>query len=299
MARKGEMTTEPMRTTTIAAVAALATAALPAAAEARDPYPKSAGTICRDAVVKAHYSARYYRVQDAMGTRTPGRNIRRYGLNGKRKIQVQAPAPQLAHVQALARPAPRAGARRRHELSPGRPPYAGGAYSIPSRHRDVRIGRRLQRREPRPARTAPTRSCRRRPPDWAATCPRRRGRISARRRSWRRRAAAPGSAAELMRGHGGQRGRDAELRFMEHLTVAEWLCGSRRHISGPRGCARRAPHARQPAARSDARRGQDHGGRAVGALRSRRPQGAEGARRRRLARSRCWRGGRRARGPGR
>jgi Transglycosylase-like domain len=120
-----------MRKTIIAATAALALV-LPATAQARDPFPHSAGTVCKSAVVKAHYSARYYRVKQAHGTRTPGRNIRRYGLNGKRKSKCKhlrrssrtfkrwlapPPAPILAGDRSSANAAP---------------PYAGGAYSIPS-----------------------------------------------------------------------------------------------------------------------------------------------------------------------
>ena len=74
-----------MRAALTLAAVSLIGGATPAVAEAADPYPDSAGTVCKSGVVKAHYSARYYRVKDAMGARTPGRNIRRYGLTGKRR----------------------------------------------------------------------------------------------------------------------------------------------------------------------------------------------------------------------
>jgi len=46
----------------------------------------SAGTVCADQKLKAHYSANYY-VRDAHGKRAPGRNIRRDGLTDRRKAK--------------------------------------------------------------------------------------------------------------------------------------------------------------------------------------------------------------------
>ena len=141
MARKGEMTTEPMRPTIIAATAALAAVALPATADARDPYPKSAGTVCKNALVKAHYSARYYRVQDMHGTRTPGRNIRRYGLNGHRKSKCKHLRRSSRTFKRWLAPPPAPVAQGDTSSAQRRPAVRRRRLLDPLGHRDVRIRR--------------------------------------------------------------------------------------------------------------------------------------------------------------
>lgn len=121
-----------MRHLTIATIAVLAVVAWPTTASARDPYPHSAGTKCKSAVVKAHYSARYYRVKERHGTRTPGRNIRRYGLSGKRKSKCKHLRRSSRTFKRWLAPPPAPIEAGDTSSASSAPPYAGGAYSIPS-----------------------------------------------------------------------------------------------------------------------------------------------------------------------
>lgn len=124
-----------MRFLPLALIAVMALA-LPATAQARDPFPKSAGTVCKSGVVKAHYSARYYRVKAVHGTRTPGRNIRRYGLNNHRKSKCKHLRRSNRTFKRWLAPPPAPVAPGDTSSagidSPAAPAYAGGQYSIPS-----------------------------------------------------------------------------------------------------------------------------------------------------------------------
>jgi Transglycosylase-like domain len=120
-----------MRFLPLALIAVLALA-LPTTASARDPFPKSAGTKCKSAVIKAHYSARYYRVKARHGTRTPGRNIRRYGLNNHRKSKCKHLRRSSRTFKRWLAPPPAPVYAGDTSSANHEPAYAGGAYSIPT-----------------------------------------------------------------------------------------------------------------------------------------------------------------------
>ena len=117
-----------MRSLTVASVVAgLAITALPASSSAASyPLPKKSE--------RTKYSALWHAVHDRHGARTPGRNIRRYGIRTHTGRVRTASATEVARSirtfrRWLAPPSP--GAKRGDRIS-ANPAYAGGRWAIPA-----------------------------------------------------------------------------------------------------------------------------------------------------------------------